>query len=229
MAPLRTHRRGTVRVQFAKCREKGSCRSVLVLPDVHVESGLTIRIPKISGRFAFWHRELSCQEPNRKSRGNPVGHLQRSQCRYSRLGFCEPRRARRVDIRESNNARTRPLSRNRVISSGTQHRAKPANRGRAQWSMTCEFKGRFLWMISDESFRSVAKRKLYGKYGVKEYWLIDFQKQTIEVYLLQGQKLQLQSILTEEDEITSSVLPGYRGKSADLFGGTKNRIKPTRT
>jgi Uma2 family endonuclease len=84
-------------------------------------------------------------------------------------------------------------------------------------------------MISDESFRSVAKRKLYGKYGVKEYWLIDFQKQTIEVYLLQGQKLQLQSILTEEDEITSSVLPGYRGKSADLFGGTKNRIKPTRT
>src|ERR1700730_16625707 len=30
----------------------------------------------------------------------------------------------------------------------------------------------------------LAKRQLYGKYGVKEYWIVDFQKRTIEVYLL---------------------------------------------
>jgi Uma2 family endonuclease len=58
----------------------------------------------------------------------------------------------------------------------------------------------------------LAKRQLYGKHGVKEYWIVDFEKRPIEVYLLQGQTLQLQSHLTEKDEITSSVLPGYRAK-----------------
>ena len=58
----------------------------------------------------------------------------------------------------------------------------------------------------------LAKRQLYGKHGVKEYWIVDFEKRTIEVYLLQEQILQLQSLLTEKDEITSSVLPGYLAK-----------------
>jgi Uma2 family endonuclease len=56
----------------------------------------------------------------------------------------------------------------------------------------------------------LAKRQLYGKHGVKEYWIVDFEKRTIEVYLLQAQILQLQSAFTEKDELTSSVLPGYR-------------------
>jgi Uma2 family endonuclease len=63
----------------------------------------------------------------------------------------------------------------------------------------------------------LAKRQLYGKYGVKEYWIVDFEKRTIEVYLLQGQTLELQSILTEPDEITSSVLPGYGCKVGAIF------------
>ena len=58
----------------------------------------------------------------------------------------------------------------------------------------------------------LAKRQLYGKHGVKEYWIVDFEKRTIEVYLLQPQTLQLQFVLTEKDEITSSVLPGYRAR-----------------
>lgn len=44
------------------------------------------------------------------------------------------------------------------------------------------------------------KRQLYGKYGVKEYWVVDFEKRTIEVYLLQEQILLLQSVLAEKDE-----------------------------
>jgi len=63
----------------------------------------------------------------------------------------------------------------------------------------------------------LVKRQLYGKHGVKEYWIVDFQNRTIEVYLLQGQMLQFQSVLTEKDELTSSVLPGYRGKVETLF------------
>jgi Uma2 family endonuclease len=63
----------------------------------------------------------------------------------------------------------------------------------------------------------IAKRQLYAKYGVKQYWIVDFEKRTIEVYLLQGQTLELQSVLTEKDEITSSVLPGYRCKVETIF------------
>jgi Uma2 family endonuclease len=66
--------------------------------------------------------------------------------------------------------------------------------------------------VENERRDRLAKRQLYGKHGVKEYWIVDFEKRTIEVYLLQGQILQLQSHLTEKDEITSSVLPGYRAK-----------------
>jgi Uma2 family endonuclease len=55
----------------------------------------------------------------------------------------------------------------------------------------------------------LAKRQLYGKYGVKEYWIVDFENRNIEVYLLRGQTLDLRPLLTEHEEITSSVLPGY--------------------
>lgn len=63
----------------------------------------------------------------------------------------------------------------------------------------------------------LVKRQLYGKHGVKEYWIVDFHNRTIEVYVLQGQMPQLQSILTEKDELTSSVLPGYRCKVETIF------------
>jgi Uma2 family endonuclease len=63
----------------------------------------------------------------------------------------------------------------------------------------------------------LVKRQLYSKYGVKEYWIVDFQNRTIEVYVLQGQMLQLNALLTEKDELTSSMLPGYRCKVETLF------------
>ena len=63
----------------------------------------------------------------------------------------------------------------------------------------------------------LVKRQLYSKYGVKEYWIVDFQNRTIEVYMLRGQMLQRESLLTEKDELTSSVLPGYRCKVETLF------------
>ena len=63
----------------------------------------------------------------------------------------------------------------------------------------------------------LVKRQLYGKHGVKEYWIVDFHNRTVEVYVLQGQMLQLQSILTEKEELTSSVLPGYRCKLETIF------------
>ncbi len=63
----------------------------------------------------------------------------------------------------------------------------------------------------------IAKMQLYAKYGVKEYWIVDFENRTIEVYQLHRQTLKVQSLLTNLDEITSSVLPGYRCRVSTIF------------
>jgi Uma2 family endonuclease len=63
----------------------------------------------------------------------------------------------------------------------------------------------------------VAKRQLYGKYGVKEYWVVYPERHAIEIYLLHGQTLKLQATLEEQDELTSSVLPGFSCQVASIF------------
>lgn len=64
----------------------------------------------------------------------------------------------------------------------------------------------------------VAKRQLYGKYGMKEYWVVDPYQRTIEVYLLKGQRLKLKAVYSEKDELASSVLSGFSCKAASVFG-----------
>ncbi|MFL6214393.1 MAG: Uma2 family endonuclease [Blastocatellia bacterium] len=63
----------------------------------------------------------------------------------------------------------------------------------------------------------IAKRQLYGRHGVNEYWVVDPYQRSIEVYVLEGQTLKLQSTLSEADELTSSVLPGFSCKVEDIF------------
>lgn len=58
----------------------------------------------------------------------------------------------------------------------------------------------------------IAKRQLYGKYGVKEYWVVDPHKRTIELYVLEEQTLKLQATYAEPDELVSSVLAGFTCK-----------------
>jgi Uma2 family endonuclease len=55
----------------------------------------------------------------------------------------------------------------------------------------------------------IAKRQLYGKYGVKEYWVVDPYKRIIEVYYLEGRTLKLHATHAEQDEIVSCVLPRF--------------------
>ncbi|HSQ20616.1 MAG TPA: Uma2 family endonuclease [Blastocatellia bacterium] len=71
--------------------------------------------------------------------------------------------------------------------------------------------------VENERRDRLAKRQLYGKHGVKEYWIVDFEKRTVEVYVLQGPTLALKSVLSEHDEVTSTVLPGYFGKVGALL------------
>jgi Uma2 family endonuclease len=63
----------------------------------------------------------------------------------------------------------------------------------------------------------VVKRQLYSKYGVKEYWIVYPQTRAIEIYFDGGQGLGLIATLYEQDEITSSTLPGFQCKVESIF------------
>ncbi|MEW6210006.1 MAG: Uma2 family endonuclease [Acidobacteriota bacterium] len=61
------------------------------------------------------------------------------------------------------------------------------------------------------------KRRLYARFGVEEYWLIDPENQQAEIYRLQQGNLRLRETLTDDDEITSPLLPGYACKANQIF------------
>jgi Uma2 family endonuclease len=61
------------------------------------------------------------------------------------------------------------------------------------------------------------KRQLYGKHGVQEYWIVDPEQASIELYTLQDQLLRLTALLSGTDELTSFVLPDYRCLVAKIF------------
>lgn len=63
----------------------------------------------------------------------------------------------------------------------------------------------------------VLKRQLYGRYGVREYWVVDPENRAVEVYRLQDQSLEQAATLTGQDEITSPLFPGFRLKVQDIF------------
>lgn len=60
-----------------------------------------------------------------------------------------------------------------------------------------------------------AKRQLYRKYGVKEYWLVDAQKRAIEVY--RSQRFRLAATLGVKDQLTSPILPGFECPVREIF------------
>lgn len=63
----------------------------------------------------------------------------------------------------------------------------------------------------------VVKRQLYGKHGVREYWIVYPESRSIEIYVFDGHALNLANRFTETDELTSTVLHGYRVQVQKLF------------
>ena len=55
----------------------------------------------------------------------------------------------------------------------------------------------------------IAKRQLYAKYGVKEYWIADSENRSVEIYRLTDKGLELAAMLRLGDEITPPLLPGF--------------------
>ena len=63
----------------------------------------------------------------------------------------------------------------------------------------------------------LVKRQLYGKYGVSEYWVVDSENRSVEVYRLQDQRLENVSTLRNGDEISTPLLPGLRLNVSEVF------------
>jgi Uma2 family endonuclease len=63
----------------------------------------------------------------------------------------------------------------------------------------------------------VAKRQLYAKHGVKEYWIVDGENRAVEIYRLKDHGLELAAMMRSGDEITSPLLTGFSCPVAKIF------------
>jgi Uma2 family endonuclease len=61
------------------------------------------------------------------------------------------------------------------------------------------------------------KRKLYSRHGVQEYWIVDWQGRSIEVYRHADGILQLVGTLLPNDVLTSPLLPGFSLEVGQIF------------
>ena len=61
------------------------------------------------------------------------------------------------------------------------------------------------------------KLRLYSARGVREYWIIDWEAQQVEVYRREGAALRLVATLFSQDELTSPMLPDFSFLIARLF------------
>jgi len=62
-----------------------------------------------------------------------------------------------------------------------------------------------------------AKRGLYGKYGVAEYWIVDTENLSVLIFRLDGPTLNEIATLTGDDELTSPILPAFHLKVNTIF------------
>ena len=61
------------------------------------------------------------------------------------------------------------------------------------------------------------KRKLYAIRGVQEYWIVDWQKQQIEIFRRDSQGLPLIATLFGNDRLSSPLLPDFEQPVAEVF------------
>jgi Uma2 family endonuclease len=63
----------------------------------------------------------------------------------------------------------------------------------------------------------VAKHELYARHEVPEYWIVDPAKQVVEIYRLETASYVTAVTLSDLDEISSPLLPGFRCTAAEIF------------
>ena len=71
--------------------------------------------------------------------------------------------------------------------------------------------------VANQRRDRVVKSQLYGRYGVREYWIVNPAERSIEVYLARDETLVLDQTFAGEVELTSAVLPGLRCALPSIF------------
>ena len=61
------------------------------------------------------------------------------------------------------------------------------------------------------------KRKLYAKYGVAEYWVVDSENQSVLIFRLHESRLDEVATLTRGDELSSPILPNFHLSVSEIF------------
>ena len=61
------------------------------------------------------------------------------------------------------------------------------------------------------------KLRLYDKYGIDEYWLVDTRARAIEVYRREAEKLKFFTTFVSDESVTSPMLHEFECSVANLF------------
>jgi len=61
------------------------------------------------------------------------------------------------------------------------------------------------------------KLNLYSRQGVQEYWIVDWRQHVVEVYRPEADTLRLVTTLSDDDEVTSPLFPGFACPVASLW------------
>jgi Uma2 family endonuclease len=64
---------------------------------------------------------------------------------------------------------------------------------------------------------SILKRKLYAKFGVREFWLVDPQEEEVEVLILKKRGFEQIGLYRKGQILTSPLLPGLKIPLQELF------------
>ena len=74
-------------------------------------------------------------------------------------------------------------------------------------------------VLSPSTFKNDRKEKmdLYLLFGVSEYWIVDPKNQSVEVYILENDKYEMQFFAIETGDIESKALEGLKFDVARIF------------
>jgi Uma2 family endonuclease len=70
--------------------------------------------------------------------------------------------------------------------------------------------------LNEQRDREV-KLKLYSLHGVQEYWIVSWQRKSLEIYRRVDAHLQLVATLLEGNSLSSPLLPGFSTSMAQVF------------
>ena len=71
--------------------------------------------------------------------------------------------------------------------------------------------------LGNRSRDRIEKRDLYEQYGIKEYWIVDPEAQTVEVLSLENGRYRLLARCTGDQIAESRLLPGFHLTANSLF------------